>query len=264
MLAMWWCLLFFLIFPSVGWSFDRIVSLSPQITESVFLLDAGDRLVAVTDMCTRPGGLSEKEKVGKPLAPDVERIVALNPDLVLASREGNPPWIVERLKRMGVRVRYFPRPHNFQELCDNFIVLGRELKRQEVARAIVDYVHRQLRSGDSSSPKRLMWQVGADPLVVASASSFVNDMIVFAGGMNVIETSLPYPRLNREEVLAKKPDFIVLMDMGYNVDVEKERWRRRLPGTRFIVMDSYITGSPTPVTFAVAVQKLRDALRNAR
>lgn len=261
---MWWCVIFVLLFPAAGWSFDRIVSLSPQITESVFLLDAGDRLVAVTDLCTRPDGATGKGKIGRPLAPDVERIIALKPDLVLASREGNPPWVVERLKRMGVSVRYFPRPRNFQGLCDNFITLGRELKREAEARAIVDYVRRQLGSGDGSSPKRLMWQVGADPLVVASTSSFVNDMILFAGGVNVIETSLPYPRLNREEILAKKPEYVVLMDMGYNMDGERERWKRRLPGIRFITMDSYNVGSPTPVTFAVAVQKLRDGLRGPK
>jgi hypothetical protein len=74
-----------------------------------------------------------------------------------------------------------------------------------------------------------------------------------------VDTEFPYPRVNREEVLIKGPDVIVLMDMGYSVDTERKRWRTYLKDARFLVMDSYITGSPNPVTFLKAVKELEAA-----
>jgi hypothetical protein len=77
-----------------------------------------------------------------------------------------------------------------------------------------------------------------------------------------VDTELPYPRINREEVIIKGPDVIVLMDMGYSVDAEMKRWRRYLHHARFLVMDSYMTGSPNPVTFLKAVKDLETAHAN--
>ncbi|MGB4224820.1 MAG: hypothetical protein WBJ54_13480 [Syntrophorhabdus sp.] len=103
-----------------------------------------------------------------------------------------------------------------------------------------------------------MWQVGADPLVVASNNSFANDIIVLAGGSNIIESELPYPRINTEEVILKNPNVIVLMDMGYNVQLEMERWKRYFNKVKFVILDAYSVGSPTPVSFVNAVKTLAE------
>jgi len=84
-------LLLSLSLPDSACAYSRVVSLSPQITESLFLLDAGNLLIADTTFCKRPEAAAAKEKIGSPARPDIEKIVSLKPDLVLASREGNSP-----------------------------------------------------------------------------------------------------------------------------------------------------------------------------
>jgi iron complex transport system substrate-binding protein len=243
-------------------AYERIVSLSPQITESLFLLQADRQLLAVTTYCKRPKEAVLKEKVGSPLRPDLEKILSLRPDLVLGSREGNPPWIAERLRRIGLNVIYFDRPKNGNALLENFLELSRLTGAADQGVAIVSRVRDGLGKGGGPSSFKVLWQVEADPLMVASTSSFANDIIRLAGGVNIVDTELPYPRVNREEVFVKRPDVIVLMDMGYSVDAEKKRWRTYLRDARFLVMDSYITGSPNPVTFLKAVKELEAAHGN--
>ena len=244
--------------PAAGYS--RVISLSPQITESLFLLGAENSLAGDTTFCKRPREAMTKEKIGSPARPDVERIIALRPDLVLASREGNSPWIVERLKRANVHVVYFKRPRNLEQLLENFMDLGRLVGKEEKAKEIVAEVRREVSRADTPPSHTVFWQVGAEPLMAASSDSFANDIIRLAGGVNLVKTELPYPRISREEILLKKPDLIVLTDMGYQVEGEMMRWRTYLANVRFAVIDSYVVGSPTPVTLVEAVKKLRRAL----
>jgi iron complex transport system substrate-binding protein len=253
-------LLFFLFLPVSACAYSSIVSLSPQITESLFLLGAGNLLIGDTTFCKRPKEAAFKEKMGSPARPDIEKIISFKPDLVLASREGNSPWIVERLKRAGLNVVYFRRPKNLNELLNNFTELGRVVQKEGAAAQIVDDTRAKLSLPAHIPSYRVFWQVGAEPLMAASSNSFANDIIRLAGGVNVVQMEMPYPRINREEVVLKRPDLIVLADHGYNVKGEMERWRTYLRNARFVVIDPYVVGSPTPVTFVEAVEKVRRGL----
>lgn len=253
---MWLFLALLLLLPSAGSAHDRVISLSPQITESIFLLGGEERLIGVTTFCTRPAKANLKEKVGTPLRPDVEKIVSLAPDLVLASREGNPPLLAERLRNLGLKVHYFKRPATFAEMRDNFLHLSRLLGRAQQGREIIAAAEKDLPWRPAAARPRVFWQVGADPLIAASTASFANEIIALAGGTNIIQMDIPYPRLNVEEVVVRKPQVIVLTQMGYHVDREMARWNRYLPGTITIVFDANVVGSPTPVTFLEAVKKL--------
>ncbi len=254
---MWLFLALLLFLPSAGSTFERVISLSPQITESLFLLGGEERLIAVTTFCSRPERAGLKEKVGTPLRPDIEKIVSLAPDLVLASREGNPPLLAERLKNLGLKVHYYKRPATFREMQDNFLHLAGLIGRHEKGREIIAMVEKALPPAPSTTRQRVFWQVGADPLVGASTASFAGEIVAFAGGTNVIRMDIPYPRLNVEEVVVRRPGVIVLTRMGYPVEQEIARWNRYLPGVTCVVLDAHVVGSPTPVTFLKAVQELR-------
>jgi iron complex transport system substrate-binding protein len=240
----------------VSSAYERIISLSPQITESLYLLRAEKRLLAVTTYCKRPKEATLKEKIGSTLRPDIEKLVSLRPDLVLGSREGNPPWIMERLRRLGLRVVYFDRPHRLEGLLRNFLQLSGLVGASEQGKEIVAGVSAALSKRERVAPYNVLWEVDAEPLMAASTASFASDIVQLAGGTNIIDSELPYPRINREEVILKAPDVIVLMDHGYGVEAEMKRWRKYLRDARFMVMDSYITGSPNPVTFLKAVRDL--------
>ncbi|HME45325.1 MAG TPA: helical backbone metal receptor [Syntrophorhabdales bacterium] len=246
-------------FEGTSAAYERIVSLSPQITESLYLLKAEKQLLAVTTYCKRPKEAMLKEKIGSPLRPDIEKLISLQPDLILGSREGNPPWIMERLRRLGLRVVYFDRPHRLEGLLQNFLQLSSLVGASDQGKEIVAKVREALSKGEQRVPYKVLWEVDAEPLMAASTASFANDIIRLAGGTNIIDSELPYPRINREEVILKAPDVIVLMDMGYSVDAEMKRWRKYVSDSRFVVMDSYITGSPNPVTFLRAMQDLEAA-----
>ena len=218
--------------------------------------------MGVTKFCKRPHEAATKEKIGTPLRPDIEKIISMKPDLILGSREGNPPWVMKKLKRTGITVHYFERPKTFQDLLHNFLHISMLLGKEEEGKKITEGVKNALSTIHRGVKLKVLWQVGADPLVVASTTSFANDIIGFAGGINIVATEIPYPRMNMEEVIVKKPDLIVLMDMGYNVEMEMNQWQKHLQHARFAIMDAYVVGSPTPVSFLEAVTKLSRAMTN--
>ena len=256
---------FLLLFSPLSSSgYDRIISLSPQITESIYLLGAEDKLIAVTTLCKRPEAATQKTKIGTPLRPDIEKIVSMKPDLILGTREGNPPMVMNKLKNLNMYTYYFSRPKNLDELVTNFIIIAQFVDKEDEGRRIVDTVHHSLRSIKKGLPLRVLWQVGANPLIVASQTSFANDIIRYAGAKNIIETEAPYPRVSIEEVVTKKPHVIVLMDMGYPVEHEMIKWKASITNVHFVIMDSYVVGSPTPVTFLEAVKRLNDALQGGK
>lgn len=251
-------LVFFLfIWPWTSIAYERVISLSPQVTESIFLLEADGHLVADTVFCKRPDGANKKIKIGTPLRPDIEKIVSLMPDIVFGSQEGNPSWLMDRLKRLGIKTHYFKRPRDFKGLSDNFLALARMLDREDKAKEIIKRAEINLVGQKSYPPFKVLWQVGSDPFIAASNKSFINDIIRYSGGVNIIETDMPYSRINIEEVIRKKPDVIVLMNMGYSIDVEINRWRGLLGDPEFLVIDPYVASSPTPLTFVEAVEMLR-------
>lgn len=259
-----WLIVLLVLLPLVCQGYDRIVSLSPQITESIYLLGAEGQLIGVTNLCKRPPDALTKEKIGTPLRPDVEKIVSMKPDLVLGTREGNVPVTIARLEKLGLPVRYFGRPKTLDDLLSNFFTLARMLERESRGRDVLNQVRAALPRPAENDPPTVLWQVGAGPLIVASDASLAGDIIRWAGGKNVIRGEMPYPRINMEEIMVKKPDVIVLMDMGYNVAMEMEHWRKYVETPRFVVVDAYIVGSPTPLSFLEAVGRLGNALRAVR
>jgi iron complex transport system substrate-binding protein len=254
----------FLLLPSGALGEGRIISLSPQITESIYLLGAGRSLAAVTELCLRPAEARGLVKVGTPSRPDMEKIVSLAPSVVIAAREGTAPWYVERLKRLGIETRYLTRPKDLEGLCANFLSLAEIVGRRREGESVIGEMKRRLGPPPPPPGPAVFWQVGAEPLIGASSASLANEIIRWAGGRNVINTSAPYPRLNREEVVMRKPDVIVLMDMGYNVEAEKARWGRHLGRVRFLVVDAYAVASPTPESFVTSVEVVRACLRDLR
>lgn len=256
-----WFIFVLLFIPLNVHSYDRIISLSPQITESIYLLGAGEKLIGVTDFCKRPSEVTKKEKIGTPLRPDVEKIIAMRPDIVFGTREGNSPIVMARFERLNVKIHYFNRPKTFADLMDNFLTLSKMVGKEERGRRIKEVAQRSLPETKNRRGFKVLWQVGAEPLIVASNKSLANDIILLAGGSNIVESELPYPRINAEEVILKAPHVIVLMDMGYNVELEKERWKKYLSRVQFVIMDAYSVGSPTPISFIDAVNRLAESFQ---
>ena len=249
----------------------RIVSLAPSITKSLYLLGAEEQVAGVTIYC--PPEAAAKEKIGTILEPNIEAIVALTPDLVIATKEGNSPATVQKLKKLGLQVYVMDSVNSFSDICNGFIDLGSIVGKEEKAQAIVaDARHRieTVRSkARSLAPVPVFWEVGAQPLFTVSKNSFVNDFMEFAGGKNIFkETRARYPQISSEEVVRRDPDVIILVDMGDVTSSEKKLWEKfktlkAVRAGRVHVLNDTRFTDPTPAAIADGVEKLFDILHRS-
>lgn len=192
----------------------RLVSLSPSLTEIVFSLGREDWLVGVTDFCDYPPAARAKPRVGGTVTPDLERVLQVRPNLVLATAEGNPRELVGHLARFGVPV-FGVKPEGYAGILDSIRVLGRALQAAGPASALVRSMDEQAarihRAVAGRLRPRVLYLVWSDPLIAAGPASFIHDLLRIAGGENVLkERTVPYPRVSLEEVVARAPEVILV------------------------------------------------------
>lgn len=242
---------------------QRIVSLAPALTESLYLLGVGDRLKGCTTYCKKPEEAKHKEKVGTLVEINVEKVLLLKPDLVLAMEFSDRKG-VEKLKNLGIRVELFPSPKDFNHLCQSFLRLGRMVGREEKANEIVDKAKKEAafirRQVERKKKIKMFWQLGAKPLFAATKGYFTNDYIEYAGGIN-IAADAKSGIYSREEVLKRNPDVIVIVTMGIAGEREKKTWQtyssiNAVKHNRIYIVDSYKYCSPTPKGFVEALKEL--------
>lgn len=209
---------------------ERIISLNPDLTENVIALGAGERLVGVSDFCPLPPDVSPA-RLGGLQNPGLERIAALRPDLVLATREGNSPETVSRLRGLGVEVFVFSESPDFAAYFSFLRDLGVLLGRRKAAAALAGEMESTLEEVRARSaggpPASVFVQVGVRPLITASRSTLIGEMIEIAGGENIAAGLSPrYPVFSREQVLAADPEVIIVAVMGGEAEEAMTFWRR--------------------------------------
>jgi iron complex transport system substrate-binding protein len=262
-----WAFMFLLACAFCGYAQEdypqRIISLGPSITESLYLLGAKDSLVGVTSYCVRPPEAQEKEKTGTVIDVNVEKAVSLKPDLVIATSLTDQK-AVEKLRSLGITVVTFFQPKNFSEVCNQFMKLAKLLGKEKEAAGIISAAESKVKYiedkvANLSKPKVFI-QVGAKPLFTMTSDSFVNDFIEFAGGINIAKEARS-GLYSREEVLRKNPDVIIIVTMGIAGEKEKEIWAKyktlnAAKANRIYIIDSYKLCSPTPVSFAESLEEI--------
>lgn len=203
----------------------RIISASPSITEMLYALGLGDRVVGVTEFCHYPPEVRDKPKIGSYLRPSIETVLAMQPDLVVVLREHGA--LADRLRDVGLDV--FAVQHNDLEgIYDSLLTLGERTGVEGIAQSRVAEIKRfleEVSAKTASLPRRsVMFIVGRTPgtiqdLVVVGKGSFLNELIDMAGGRNVFADAPNfYPRIPREEIYARRPD--VIIDMGDMSDTD--------------------------------------------
>ena len=249
-----------------GTTAQRIVSLGPINTENVYLLNAEDRLIANTIYCVNPPEAKKKDKIGTLLQANIEKIISLKPDLVLATSLTRPRQVA-KLKRLGINVVQFTQPANFDEISEQFIKLGQLIGREERARRIVHEARqaieniRQKTAGRSK--KKVFLQVGTRPLFSSVEDSFTNEFITLGGGENIAKGSLQGV-YSRENVIAQNPDLIIIAIMGTEGiagEKEQQKWMRypsisAVKNNNIHIVDPNLVCSPTPLTFVEALRTI--------
>lgn len=241
----------------------RIISLSPAVTEELYVLGAEDKLVGCTVYCQRPARAKDKEKVAATVEADLEKIISLNPDLVIASSLTNPKTI-KKMNDLGMRVLIFPSPKSFNDICKQFLELAELAGKKEKAEEVINEVKLKTEDIKKKSAEfiktRVFIQAGADPLRTLNKNFFINDFIEFAGGIN-IAAETKNGIYAREEVIRENPEVIIIVTMGIAGENEKQIWQKfktlnAVKNNKVFVIDSYKLCSPTPVTFAETLEEI--------
>jgi ABC-type Fe3+-hydroxamate transport system substrate-binding protein len=193
----------------------RIVSLAPNLTETLFALGLGDRVVGVTDFCDYPPEAATREHIGGPITPNLERIARLRPDLVLATRSGgNRLSTVQSLETLGLAV-FTTDPHTVDEVIASAERIAEIAGVPEQGRALAGSLRRRLSdvaaraSGGALTPVLLV--VWPDPLVTVGRNTFIADALRRAGAENVIQTAQDWPNASLEEVARRQPRYLLFI-----------------------------------------------------
>lgn len=195
---------------------QRVVSLKPNLTEILFALGVEDRVVGVTEHCSWPKEAKEKTKVGEYAAPDIEKIIALQPDLIVTLKEATSPRLASLLKSAGIPVAIF-ETNNLSEIYQTISKLAGIMHANERSQKLNMEIKQSLdelkTKTYSLNPKKTLIVVQRHPIIAAGHKTFLNELLDAAGASNVIpKTGMSYPHLSMEQVLAWQPEVILDLD----------------------------------------------------
>jgi iron complex transport system substrate-binding protein len=209
----------------------RIVSLVPGVTEMLFAIGAEEKLIGVTDFCDFPAAARRKPRVGSMLAPSLETVVALQPDLVVATDSGNSDETRVQLERLRLPV-YLVNPRGVADVFRTMEQLGTLTGQGARAAEAVAGLQRRVRAvveRVAARPRpRVLYVVWPEPLIVPGRGAAVSELIELAGGASVTaDAAEGYPRWSVEAAVAGAPELIVLARHGAGTGpVSRDKWER--------------------------------------
>jgi iron complex transport system substrate-binding protein len=197
---------------------ERLVSLAPNLTELAFAAGAGARVVGTVEYSDDPPEARRIPRIGDAFRVDFERIVALQPDVVLAWATGTPTATIDRLRSLGLQVREL----HMQRIADVPRVLrelGQLAGSEQIAAASADRYEREmstLRARYSSRPPLSVFlQVNSRPLYTVNKHQVMSEVLELCGGRNLFgDLNQLAPQVSLEAVIARNPDVIVVSDEG--------------------------------------------------
>ena len=236
----------------------RIISLAPNVTEILFSLGLDQEVIGVSIHCNFPDKAKTRERVGSYVSLDLERILTLRPDLIIATGAGNMREMVERLEKLGFPT-YVIFPKDFDGILASIHHLGQIVNRAQEAREIVQGVERRkgrvIELTQGVPRPRVFLQIGEAPMVTVGKGSFADDLIRLAGGENVAAfEERMYPRWGMEEVLRRSPQVVLISSMNPKSNYQRviqEEWSRwkTIPAVRdgrIHLIDSDLIDRPSP------------------
>lgn len=252
--------------------YNRIISLAPSATESLYELGIDKELVANTVYCS--DGNFKKEKIGTVTEPNIEKIVSLNPDLIIATKEGNYKTVIDKLIRLKLTVYVMEPYSNFEDICINFQQLADYLDKPDIAKEIINNVKDKIFELDNetknTNKEKIFWEVGANPIFTVGKQSFVNEYNKFINGTNVFEDiDMRYPNISAESVIEKNPDIIMLVNMGDVSEQEIAKWNKyknitAVKNNKIYLLEANDIFTPTPKRFLNGIKVLRNKLNKEK
>ena len=206
----------------------RIVSLAPSVTETVFALGFGDRLVGVTTYCDYPPAAKNLPKIGGYINPSLEAIVAQRPDLIIGINDSDHPVKARELERLGLKVSLIS-VSSVSEILDSIKLVARWTGNPAAGERLVQKIVHQfdeVKKRVALAPRRrTLLAVAIRPLVAVGGRNFIDELITMAGGDNIAGNSAqPWLNLPDEYVVAKAPQVIIEAGMGSDRGRAARNW----------------------------------------
>ncbi|WP_192930264.1 ABC transporter substrate-binding protein [Alkaliphilus pronyensis] len=191
---------------------EKFISIAPSQTEILYALGLGDKLVAVSDYCDYPAEAQDMEKVGSSWTTNSERIIELNPDIVFVYGEGQPEAI-QQLEAAGITiVKYMPE--TIEEILETIAVIGEIADEEERAQKLIEEMENKrdeiIAKVKDKPKKKVFYQVWDEPLMTAGPGSFIDELIVLAGGENIAsDAEGAYPQFSVEVLVERNPEIYI-------------------------------------------------------
>ena len=231
-----------------------VVSLNPAATEMIFAIEAQDHLLAVSDYCDYPEAAQRLPKVGDLVKPDMEAIIALNPDYVVVFLPTQAS-VKHDLEAVGIRTIDLS-PESPQEVLEAIEKLGHIMGKDDRARFVVDSLQREMRSiAFPEKRPRVVVELSLNPVYVAGNNTFPAALVEAAGGENAFKDVQGYKPVQDEEINRRHPDMVIMAHQG-PAPSQRLGWQGDAPVE--IRMDPDLVSRPGP-RFVQAVRLLNRA-----
>jgi iron complex transport system substrate-binding protein len=236
---------------------QRVVALAPSITEIIYALGQEHRLKGVTLFSDYPNAAQNLPTVGSYVRLDLEKIVALRPDLCIAIKDGNPKDVIDRLDSLKIPV-YAVNPRNLATVMETIQEIGLLLGANDRAAFLIRNMKSRIglvksRIATTDYRPRIFFQIGISPIVSVGSDTFIHEIIVLAGGKNLAQGKIPYPRFSQEQVLGLSPEIFIITSMARSRTFEKAKalWSRwpqleAVRSGRIHLVDSNLFDRPSP------------------
>ncbi|MBD2805557.1 vitamin B12 ABC transporter substrate-binding protein BtuF [Xenorhabdus sp. ZM] len=193
---------------------SRVISLAPSTTELAYASGLGDQLIAVSAYSDYPEAAKKLEQVADWQGINVERIIALKPDLILAWRGGNPQRPLDQLASLGIPI-FYSDVKQVEDVAAELDRLAEYSPHPDVAKKAAADIRNKFdtlkKNNANRTPKQIFLQFGTNPIFTSSKHSIQSEIVSICGGKNIFSDSpVPWPQVNREQVLTRKPELIVI------------------------------------------------------
>jgi iron complex transport system substrate-binding protein len=204
----------------IEFSPQKVITLAPNLTELVFELGEGNKIIGNTNYCNYPNSAKKIENVADLLSVNLEKITVLQPDLIFITAEGNSKSDYNKLVELGFKV-FVSNPRNFNGIKKTLLDMGRIFDVSGKAEAIVNNWNARIDSVKKTHyqivSRTVMFLISTNPIYSVGKNTFVNQILTFAGLENITaDTDVNYPLLNREEILVRNPSYILLYETNNN------------------------------------------------
>ncbi|WP_311753997.1 vitamin B12 ABC transporter substrate-binding protein BtuF [Proteus columbae] len=240
---------------------DRVITLSPSATEMAYAAGMGDNIVGVSAYSDYPEDAKNIEQVANWQGINIERILLLKPDLVIAWQGGNPQRSLDQLKALGISIIYSD-PQSIEEIADDLITLSNYSHHPDIALKSAQQLRQQYQalqqkyvSNISNKPKKKVFiQFGMQPLFTTSNSTLQSHITTLCGGENIFANSpVAWPQVSREQVLTKQPDLIIFSGKSDQIPTVQAFWQPHLT-VPVIAIDEDSFSRPAPRIINAAQQ----------